>query len=362
MSRARGAAPDLVLPPSQRGPRCTLLDFTRRLAAGEGIGQLNGSVARRPVTGGPAPRILFLRNAIRRLVVSWLTHRGGYRRIQVAGEERVLSGRLWDSAPWRAAGLSFGPCSLQSLVSAYNFAAGREAGLEWRLEDLEGGDLVLRHILLQSLRSGGHELGLLRSEDDVIAQVTLASPLSSLYEPDLGGLDEGAIELLQSPGNSVLVRFLEGDIAARWLASEQARERMPAWDALQRYDRFANALEAWVAGALKRERPDLLLPLAVYFQRLLRLRGPREEILRRISGRVLIDFYAASDQQRFQRTLARIYLLGAQLDESAKRARARSYIDRSAADKVFLAGYQATYRDISEDLRAIGRRFGGEIG
>lgn len=350
-------------PPAEAGaqpPRRSLVTFAQDLASGRTIPKFHGKIKRVKVAE-PAERVLYLTDVIRRMTMKWLCKEGGYRRKTVCVKERRSTGRIWESPIWDALDFRFSSQSLHLLVNAFEFCSGPPESLVLpETETLTNGDAIFLHLIVRQLFQGPTQVASFWA--DSLSDTPIHSPFTLLFHPDLSPLSQKAIEQLQGPRDSIAISYLDRHIARQWMKGELRRSGMKSSDALPFYERFADFLTAWFENALKAERYDLLNVAAEYFRLVIRHHGKSETFTRKVLAKIVVDIYSASERERFERSLGRIYKLGEKLDGAFEQCRSRAYVERSAADHIYLASYQEIYRPVSDDVRAMGRQFSGEIG
>lgn len=358
--------PNEPAPAPRRLPRISLVDFTRRLDHGQPRPRRQPRVAgavERVKLGrgeGPAPRVLWLRDAIRRITIEWLARKGGYRQRTVAIGEGRRTGRLWSPGIWSTLKLSFTEQALTDLITTYRYAVGESR--RCRFDPLPSdalGDLVFRHICLSSItaREGA---GLFGHGEDLLD--SSRSPLTTLFHPDLCEQDPDATGRLLQDDISVLLRYLDRSVALSWVDAWDKRLALVPSEAEEQAGRFADHLERFVCDSLRIERPDRLLVVGEFFRELMRRAGLREALIRRLKAKVVTEISSASERERCERTFGRIFAAGPELAAAFEEARGRSYVERSAADHLFLSGYHDVHRPVEDDIAAIARHLSGEIG
>lgn len=341
-------------------PRRSLVTFAQDLASKRAIPKFHGKITRVKVDQ-TAERVLYLADVIRRMAMGWLCRQGGYRRKTVCIKERRSTGRIWESPIWEAFNLRFSSKSLDLLIHSFDYCAGQpECLILPNTDTLTNGDAIFFHLIIQRLFDGPNQITAFWAES--LSDTPIHSPFTQLYHPDLSPFDLATIELLQSPQYSIAMSYLDKDVARSWLAGENRRAAQKSSDALPYYEKFAEFLTGWLENAMKIERYDLLNVVAEYFKRVIRHHGKSETFTRKVQGKIVVDIYSASERERFERSLGRIYKIGEKLDHAFEQCRSRAYVERTAADHLYLASYQDVYRPVSDDVRAIGRQFSGEIG
>lgn len=341
-------------------PRKSLVTFAQDLASKRAIPKFHGKIKRVKVDQ-TAERVLYLADVIRRMTMNWLCRSGGYRRKTVCINERRSTGRIWEPPIWEALDLRFSSKSLTLLIHAFDYCSGPSEGFILpKTADLTNGDVIFLHQIVRRLFAAPSQITAFWAES--LSDHPIHSPFTQLYNPDLSPFDPKTIELLQSPQYSIALSYLDKDVARHWLAGENRRSAMKSSDALPFYEKFAEFLTAWLENAMKIERYDLLIAVAEYFKRVIGHHGKSETFTRKVQGKIVVDIYSASERERFERSLGRIYKIGEKLDVAFEQCRSRAYVERTAADHLYLASYQDVYRPVSDDVRAIGRQFSGEIG
>lgn len=354
--RSREAEAELEDEGRARWPRRSLVEFTRALSARRSPLPFLGAVKRVAVSEA-SPRVLFLSEAIKRLTFEWLCREGGYRKRSVAGGERRLTGRLWENPIWESLELGFGPSSLADLVAMFHFSSGASKTLTLGPPGGQLGDALFRHLLVERLMAWarGGELTL-------DGAITAGSPVTRFYFPDRQAPTEEEWACLRSDAFGVILTYLDRSVARVWVRSELERTGLSAEQSLPRYELFGQTLWSWLEWARGEEAYDRLLVIGEYFRRCMAALGSRESLIRGVANRVMVDLYSASERERFQRSLGRVYKLGEELDSIYQRVRSKPYLERSPRDHLYLSGYHDIYRPVSNDIRAIGRQFSGEIG
>ena len=196
----------------------------------------------------------------------------------------------------------------------------------------------------------------------VEGSVLTASPVTRFYHPDRRDPNDADWACLRSEAFGILLTYIDRSVARAWVRSELERTALSASESLPRYEQFGETLWAWLEWARGEEAYDRLLVIGEYFRRCMAALGSRESLIRGVTNRVMVDLYSASDRERFQRSLGRVYKLGEELAGISQRVRSKPYLERSPRDHLFLSGYHDIYRPVSDDVRAIGRQFSGEIG
>jgi hypothetical protein len=356
----QGPLPYPTMDPGSLPPRRSIANFAKDLARGP-IPPFHGKVTRVPVSD-TAPRILYLTKIIRSMCMEWLSRRGGYRNKTVFVKGRRKTGRIWESPMWETLDLKFSQASLDNLISGFEYSSGQTKVLQLHSNKTATiADQIFSYLLVRRMLPGSKRIQEFWEDADG-TKVELNCPLLVLYNPDVSPLDTQIIDLLQATEYGIILNYLDRDVATQWLGAEKRRSGMKASEALPYYNRFGEFLSRWFCQIQKTERFDLLTPLSEYFRIVVNLHGKREAFLRKIEDKIVVDIYSASEREQFRKSLGRIYKLGEQLEAVFDECRSRAYVERTASDHMFLASYHDIYRPISEDIKAIGRRFSGEIG
>lgn len=362
----------------------------------------------------------WIAEAVRRRALGWLLRSGGWRRRRVVVGGRRREARLWDPKVSERLDLRFTAGPLRLLVAAMEASPGLPSvPPSLRAEVCAGatgpepatGDLLALHLLGEALLAGGVGRfgadgegparseaggGALRErrpeaagredaqgeeragagasaegEEDLVLSLRSLSPLGLAFDPEaLGGLaspgeaSEEALAACLAPlfrgDRPVLLSYLDDALARAWLAAEERRRRLAPEAAAASYRAFARGLRAYARAA--DARPDALRPLLAFFERyLVWSYGGRAEVVRSLREQAR-GLGSASARDAFLLAASELFALGSLLEERASSALAAPYVDRSEAEKVFLADYQERYRDLAPDVEALRRELAGVLG
>ncbi|MEZ0228552.1 MAG: hypothetical protein ACAI25_07985, partial [Planctomycetota bacterium] len=203
------------------------------------------------------------------------------------------------------------------------------------------------------------------------------SPLTSLYRADellLGektSTHEGwtacharaqkVYAPLVAGDRAALLTYLDDALAVRWIEREVARRLTHATEAGERYVDLACALEAFIVAALAAERPDALRPVLRFFERYLVKFGQREAVVLAFKNHAQ-SLVRASERSRFLGQVARMFAVTRLVAAESERILATNFVDRTEAEKVFVADVSDFTRNVQPELEAIRRELAGEVG
>lgn len=203
------------------------------------------------------------------------------------------------------------------------------------------------------------------------------SPLTSLFRPDellQGGktssndgwcvgvarAEKAFAPLLQGDRASLLT-YLDDTLAIRWIERETGRRALHAVEAGDAYVDLAAALEGFIGAARTAQRPDALRPLLRFYERYLIKFGQREAVALSFKNHSQ-SLVRASERARFLGQVARLFAVTRHVAAESERILATPFVDRTEAEKVFVADVSDFTRNVQPELEAIRRELAGEVG
>lgn len=310
-----------------------------------------------------APRIRYLSECIKKSVTEFLCRHGGYRKLLVITGRKRTEGRLWDPKIWSRLEFKLSSACLQMLLFAYR-TGGRQ---NWTrrftvIPETSLGDEIFATQVLQNLCLDETDwLKIFKAKTDKDGKVARL-PFARFLRPDLGVLSESDIQHLQQDNWAYLQVYLARYIAREWYQAEKRRRKLKPARAQSRYQQFGDFLERWLNFSQQRQRSDLLFPLIEYFMLVFENEASANQVVSQLEKRVRRTIPSASKQQEYLRAVGTIYKLGERLTAIYQEAVGLAFIERSAADQVYMATYYKRFAQIANHVKFIGRHLSGEVG